>query len=112
MLNLSPSNDQTYYISDPAHSWSLGSNVQTTQVPPCGYSQTVTPDYNPAFVTSTVGATIDYQAFSRDLANVGGFTISVKSTLTGYNFSPARLAPYCSSAFVLQTLDPCELTLI
>ena len=81
-------------------------------MPPCGYAETVSSDTTPTFVTATSGATINYSAYSRDLAYVGSNTISVSSTLTGYNFNPARAAPTCSSTFVLTTLDPCPSSVI
>ena len=110
MINLSPANDKTYTISDQPLTWSLVGGITTTQVPPCGYSETFSSGLVPVFVTSTAGSTIDYSAYSRDLAFVGSYTISVISTLIGYNFSPARGAPTCNSSFLLTTQDPCELT--
>jgi hypothetical protein len=66
----------------------------------------------PTFVTATSGTTLNYSAYTRDLAFVGINSITLTSTLTGYNFSPARAAPETSSTFLLTTLDPCLLSVI
>ena len=99
MINLSPTNDQTYVISDPTHTWNLVGSTTTTQVPACGYSEVLSSGLHPAFVTSTDGSTIHYSAFSRDLAFVGANVITVTSTLIGYDFDDLRPAPTCSSMF-------------
>lgn len=63
-------------------------------------------------MTTTNGATINFSAFTSDLAFVGTYSISVTSTLIGYDFTPTRVAPTCSSAFQFTVLDPCLLTTI
>lgn len=93
MIPLSPTNDQTYTISHSALPWSLVGSSTTTQVPPCGYVQTVSSDTVPTFVTASSGATINYSAYTRNVAFAGTVNISVTSTLIGYNFSPPRDAP-------------------
>ena len=123
--------DQTILV---AKSYTLSSTetlyfeLAVKLTPSCGYSasgwsvtasgpepanfSTIDTDQAPAFVSSTGGSTIDFSAFSRDLALIGSHTISVTSTLTGYYFSPERSAPTCNSAFVLNIGNPCLLTKI
>ena len=105
MIPLSPTTptfDKTYTIADPALTWSslVGTSL-TTQVPPCGYVQTVSSNSvtTPAFVTPTAGVTLIYSVESRDVNYAGVYTIGVVSTLQNYNFNPARVAPTCSSTF-------------
>ena len=113
MIPLSPTYDKTYTIANPALTWSslVGSSL-TTQVPPCGYVQTVSSSSatTPAFVTPTAGATLSYSVESRDVSYAGVHTIEVVSTLQNYNFNPVRAAPTSSSNFKLTVIDPCLAT--
>jgi hypothetical protein len=97
MSALSPSNDKTYTIADPPLIWSLGPASLTTQVPPCGYSETLSATSSlPAFITApTIGSSITYLSQTRDIAFANVYQVVVVSTLNNYNFSPAKTAPSC-----------------
>lgn len=58
MALISPASDQTYTIADAAKSWTVA--TLTTQVPACGYSQTITPTSYPTFVTAAVSVSTIY----------------------------------------------------
>lgn len=67
MSVLSPSFDKVYTIGDTPSTWSIIGSGVTTQVPACGYSQTLTSLTAPSFVTVTSGPDIAFSAYSRDL---------------------------------------------
>ena len=78
---------QTYTIADPALTWSFAGNLFTTQVPACGYTQTLTSTGSPAFVTAVPGATVTFSAISTNIPDAGTHTISVVATLDSYPYS-------------------------
>ncbi len=75
----------TYVIADPLLSWSLVGNVITTQVPACDYGVDLVQSGEPStFVNVTIGSTLVYSAFSRDLVEACNKTINVTATLINY----------------------------
>ena len=112
MSNLSPINDKSYTIADPTLTWTLDITTLTVQVPACGYPQTQGVSNNPTFVSVTTTQPTIFSVWSRNLADAGNHYIQVTSTLTGYNFSPAKIAPVCTNTFTLVTIDPCLATIL
>jgi hypothetical protein len=110
MIALSPTFDKSYTINNPAIAWSIGSSSITTQVPACGYTQTLSSSGAPNFVTITPGSTINFSAYSTSFLDDGSQTITVTSTLNNYNFNPALPAPTCQSTFVLTVVASCDLS--
>ena len=110
MISLRTSFDQSYVIKNTAIAWSINGTSVTTQVPACGYTQTLTSSGAPNFVTTTPGAIINYSAFSTSFFDDGSYTITVTSTLNNYNFSPALPSPTCQSTFVIQAIASCDLS--
>jgi hypothetical protein len=102
--------DQSYTIGSSAHTWTIDGSLVTTQVPACGYSYTLTSFTTSAFVTTTPGATILFEAYSRDVNNADNLPISVTATLEYYPY-PAP-TPLCLSTFILTVTDPCMSTSI
>ncbi len=78
---------QTYTIADPAFAWSFAGNLFTTQVPACGYTQTLTSTGAPAFITVVPGAPVTFSAISTNIPDAGPHTISVAATLDSYPYS-------------------------
>ena len=87
MINLSPTYDKTYTVSDPALAWPLVIAGLTTQVPACGYEQTFTFLHAPSFESgnpltfSVTTANINFNLYTTDLENVDERTITLSSTL-------------------------------
>ena len=108
MLALSPGFDKSYTIANPALIWSIPfSSIQTTQVPACGHSETLTSTATASLITPTVwGTGIDYFAKSDNLLDAGVHTVTVTSTITNYP------SIFCQSTFILTAIDPCLTTSI
>ena len=91
MISLSPTNDKTYSVSDPALTWPLAIAGLTIQVPACGYDQSFTMTVSPSFnsgtpMTLTTSSTnIDFNLYTTILANEGIKTITLVSTLQSYS---------------------------
>jgi hypothetical protein len=93
-LSLDPTTyDKTYIIADPNLPWSLDGSLLTTQVPACGYIQTLTSATVPSFITQTPGATINYLAQSRNVEDARFYSITVVSTLNDYIYP--QPSPQC-----------------
>ena len=74
-------------------SWPIDGAQVTTQVPACGYTQILTSSSPPAFVTATSGGIINFESSPTSFSDQGLNTISVTSTLLGYDFTPQKIAP-------------------
>ena len=83
MLALSPAEDKSYTIANTALIWSIPlSSIQTTQVPACGYSETLTSTTAASFITPTVsGSEIGYSVQSNNVLDNGVHTVTVTSTI-------------------------------
>jgi hypothetical protein len=66
---------QTYTIASPTLSWSIVGSDLTTQVPACGYTQTLTVSAIPSFVNpmSATGSVINLSISTRDVSNAGTY---------------------------------------
>ena len=108
MNALSTTYDQSYTITNPALTWSIPfSLIQTTQIPACGYTESLTSTTTLAKITPTVlGSSIDYSVQSNDVLDAGTHTVTVISTL---NNSPSNT---CQSTFTITMVDPCLSTVI
>ena len=86
MHALSPEYDKSYTFANPALHWSIPkSSIQTTQVPACGYSETLTSSALVSIITPIVSGTgIDYSVQSNDVLDAGSHTVTVTSTITNY----------------------------
>ena len=84
MLALSPAYDKSYTVTNSALTWSIPiTTIQTTQVPACGHSETLTSTTAVSFITPTVSGTgIDYTVQSNDVLDAGIHTVTVTSTIT------------------------------
>jgi hypothetical protein len=62
MVNLSPSNDKSYTVSDSTPlTWSLdATSIITTQVPACGYAETLTTSQLPDFINVPSSAALSF----------------------------------------------------
>ena len=81
MTTLSPTYDQYYIVGDLVLTWSITDSSVTTQVPACGYSETLSSATNPSFITPVSGGTINFSAHSTSFTDDGAHTITVASTL-------------------------------
>ncbi len=81
MAALSPTYDQSYTIKNAAFAWSIIGSSVTTQVPACGYSETLSSATTPSFITLDSGGTINFSAHSTSFTDEGVHTITVASTL-------------------------------
>ncbi len=110
MTALSPTYDKTYTIGNSALEWSIIGSSVTSQVPACGYSETLSSVTTPSFITAVPGGTINFSAHSTSFTDKGVHTITVASTLLGYNFSPPIAAPTCQSTFNVTAVASCDLS--
>jgi hypothetical protein len=99
MSALSPTYDKTYVRADTALVWNLDGTLITTQVPACGYLQTLSTVPAPSFITPTPGAIISYSALTSNIADVGSHTVTVTSTLNAYTYTAP--SPPCQSTFAI-----------
>jgi hypothetical protein len=88
----------------------LDGSLITTQVPVCGYLQTLSFTSVPSFITTSPGEVITYEVGTSNIANVGSHTITVTSTLNEYTYTAP--SPPCQSTFVISVSDPCTTTTI
>jgi hypothetical protein len=107
MTALSPTYDQSYIIGNSPLSWSITGSSVTSQVPACGYSQSLSSVTTPSFITAGSGGTINFSAHSTSFTDEGVHTITVASTLEGYNFDPPVAAPTCQSTFTVTAIASC-----
>jgi hypothetical protein len=113
MAILSQTYDKSYTIADPLMTWSLDGTALTTQVPACGYSQTLSVTKIPIFVSATYAQpSVAFSVTSRDLAEVGVYTIEVTSTLIGYTFTTPKVAPTSTGTFTFTAVNPCLTTVL
>ena len=84
MSALSPAQDKSYTITNPALIWSIPiTTIQKTQVPACGLSETLTSTATVSIITPIVSGTgIDYSVQSNDVLDAGVRTVTIKSTIT------------------------------
>ena len=81
MTALSPTYDKTYTIGNSALEWSIIGSSVTSQVPACGYSETLSSVTTPSFITAVSGGTINFSAHSTSFTDESVNTITVTSTL-------------------------------
>jgi hypothetical protein len=81
MIALSPTYNKFYTIGDSALLWTITGSSVTTQVPACGYSETLSSATTPSFITPVSGGTINFSAHSITFTDEGVHTITVASTL-------------------------------
>ena len=118
MITLSPTIDKTYTIADPATKWTLTIAGLTTQTPSCGYDQDFAVAVSPAFkspayfIMSATSPNINFNLYSRDIADAGDHLITLTSTLKNYNVVPTATAPSASKTFKLKAVNPCLSTVI
>ena len=65
----------------------------STQVPACGYTQTLTSSPAPPFITFLPGATINFSATSRNVLDANFYVLTVTSSLDNYNPTPPVPSP-------------------
>ena len=76
-------------MADPPLIWSiLGTSVTTTQIPACGYTETLTSSTTSPIITITSGASISYTAYTSSVNDVGDHFVTITSTLNNYPYSP------------------------
>jgi hypothetical protein len=83
MSALSPVQDKSYTIANPTLTWSIpNTSIQTTQVPACGHSETLTSTATVPFITPTMsGNGLDYSVQSNNLLDAGVYTVTVTTTI-------------------------------
>ena len=91
--------------------WSIsGSSVTTTQVPACGYAETLTSSTTSPIITTKSAASISYSAYSNSKFDAGDHLVTVTSTLNNYPYYPTTVSS--QSRFTLTVIDLCEKTSI